>query len=154
MSIRIGHFIDSLCPFMTCKILFSSAKNNFTMLMDWLSSYSTVRNTTRQITVTDVSLLVIPIHPLLCSIYMLILICKRNLENIFIRTKNISKSPRWMTRPSQWPISDWIRTVKWEYLCLWDQCQWSCIYFNHNKLFHHPDWTHDTMWQYNFLTYM
>ena len=58
-------FYRFLCPFVTCKIWFSSARNNFTMSMDWLSNHSTVRDTTWQITVTDVSLLVTPIYP--CS---------------------------------------------------------------------------------------
>ena len=69
-----------------------------------------------KITVIEVSLfLVILIHLLVCLIYLLILICllgdsmyhskcKRNFEDIYNRAKDISKSPRWAIRLSQWFI--------------------------------------------------
>ena len=72
----------------------------------------------------DVSLfLVILIYLLVCLIYLLFLICllgdskkhskcKRNFEDIFNRTKDISNSPRWVIRLSLWFIR----------LCLWLYC--------------------------------
>ena len=65
----------------------------------------------------DVSLfLVILIYLLVCLIYLLILIClvgdsklhskcNRNFENIFNRTKDISKPPRWVKYLSRWFIT-------------------------------------------------
>jgi hypothetical protein len=140
MSIRIGHFIDSLCPFMTCKILFSSAKNNFTY--DW--------NIYRTIGIDPIGIGILILQYVSSQRHSVIGHCDGrvihlgDMDIFFVLTNIFSKFLLHLECCYN----------RQEYLCLWDQCQWSCIYFNHNKLFHHPDWTHDTMWQYNFLTYM
>jgi hypothetical protein len=83
--------------------------------------------------VIEVSLLlVILIYLLVCLIYLLILICllgdsklcskcKRIFEDIFNRTKDISKSLRWVVCLSQWFITLPVRPGKYEYFPLFCQ---------------------------------
>jgi hypothetical protein len=137
--------------------------------MDWLSSHSTVRDTTWQITVTDKSLLVTPINPcsaqsilILPLILMLPCIATLQLQTKFrkniIRTKITSKSPGWMTRPLQRPITLCLRLDIYYneniYACeVWIQCQWSCIIYIYIMINNFIIQTGRTA-QCNFLTYM
>ena len=137
------------------------------MSMDWLSSHSTVRDTTWQITVTDVSLLVTPINP--CSAQS-ILILPLILMLPFVATLQLQKKinlseqkihpnhqDEWHAHhsdPSRY-VSDWIYTINENIYAyeVWIQCQWSCIIYIYIIINYFIIQTGRTA-QCNFLTYM